>query len=130
MVGANADAAPQVIEIIRSLGLPLGISFNLSRLMVLPHGVSKASGLGGALAPACLGAQRGRRRKRRKRSRLIEACEIGAAVAWGSEALRRWADEIVPGNGPARLPDTFATFFRSRGSRRSGWDAVGYASGP
>ena len=49
VVEAGADVAPQVVDIIRGLGLPLAITFNLSRLMVLPHGVSKASGLQEAL---------------------------------------------------------------------------------
>jgi hypothetical protein len=34
---------------------------------------------------------------------LLEACEIGAAVAWGSETLQRSADEVVPGGGPAAV---------------------------
>lgn len=101
VVDAGADAAPQVVEIIRSLGLPLAITFNVSRLMVLPHGVSKASGLQEALwrlrtsvhnAIAVGNAENDHE--------LLEACEIGAAVAWGSEALKRSADEIVPGDGP------------------------------
>jgi hypothetical protein len=101
VVGASADVAPQLIEIIRGLGLPLAITFNLSRLMVLPHGVSKASGLQEALwrlraslhnAIAVGNAENDHD--------MLDACEIGAAVAWGSEALRRSADEIVPGDGP------------------------------
>lgn len=101
VVGASADVAPQLIEIIRSLGLPLAITFNLSRLMVLPHGVSKASGLQEALwrlraslhnAIAVGNAENDHD--------MLDVCEIGAAVAWGSEALRRSADEIVPGDGP------------------------------
>lgn len=101
VVDAGADVAPQIVEVIRSLGLPLGITFNLGRLMVLPHGVSKASGLREALwrlrtsvhnAIAVGNAENDHE--------LLEICEIGAAVAWGSEALRRSADEIVPGEGP------------------------------
>jgi hydroxymethylpyrimidine pyrophosphatase-like HAD family hydrolase len=101
VVDAGADVAPQVVEIIRSLGLPLAITFNVNRLMVLPHGVSKASGLQEALwrlrtsthnAIAVGNAENDHE--------LLEACEIGAAVAWGSEALRRSADEIVSGDGP------------------------------
>jgi hydroxymethylpyrimidine pyrophosphatase-like HAD family hydrolase len=101
VVDAAAEVAPQVIEIIRSLGLPLAITFNLSRLMVLPYGVSKASGLQEALwrlrasvhnAIAVGNAENDHD--------MLQACEIGAAVAWGSEALRRSADEIVPGDGP------------------------------
>ena len=101
LVEADADAAPQVVDIIRKLGLPLGITFNLGRLMVLPHGVSKASGLQEALwrlrasvhnAIAIGNAENDHQ--------LLAACEIGAAVAWGSETLRRNADEVVPGDGP------------------------------
>lgn len=104
VVEAGADAAPQVVEIIRSLGLPLAITFNLGRLMVLPHGVSKASGLQEALwrlrvsvhnAVAIGNAENDHQ--------LLEVCEIGAAVAWGSEALKRVADEVVPGDGPGAV---------------------------
>ncbi|MGH7389350.1 MAG: HAD hydrolase family protein [Candidatus Rokuibacteriota bacterium] len=104
VIEAGADAAPQVVEIIRSLGLSLAITFNLGRLMVLPHGVSKASGLQEALwrlrasvhnAVAVGNAE--------SDHQLLEGCEIGAAVAWGSEALRRVADEVVSGDGPGAV---------------------------
>jgi hypothetical protein len=36
---------------------------------------------------------------------MLDACEIGAAVAWGSSALQRSADHIVPGSGPADLAE-------------------------
>src|SRR5689334_22012138 len=110
VVEASADAAPQVIEIIRRLGLPFGITFNLGRLIVLPHGVSKASGLQEALwrlrvsvhnAVAIGNAENDHQ--------LLEACEIGAAVAWGSETLQRSADEVVPGGGP----EAVARYIRS-----------------
>ena len=104
VVEAAADAAPQIVEIIRGLGLPLAITFNLGRLMVLPHGVSKASGLQEALwrmrasvhnALAIGNAENDHQ--------LLEVCEIGAAVAWGSETLKRSADEVVPGDGPGAV---------------------------
>lgn len=104
VVEAAADVAPPIVEIIRGLGLPLAITFNLGRLMVLPHGVSKASGLQEALwrlrasvhnAVAIGNAENDHQ--------LLEVCEIGAAVAWGSEALKRAADEIVPGDGPGAV---------------------------
>ncbi len=101
VVDAAADVAPQVVDIIRSLGLPLAITFNLSRLMVLPHGVSKASGLQDALwrlrASVHNTIAAGNAENDHE---LLEACELGAAVAWGSETLRRSADEIVPGDDP------------------------------
>jgi hydroxymethylpyrimidine pyrophosphatase-like HAD family hydrolase len=101
VVEASADDAPQIVEIIRSLRLPLGITFDLGRLMVLPHGVSKGSGLQETLwrlrasvhNTVAIG-------NAENDHQLLEACEIGAAVAWGSEALRRSADEVVPGEGP------------------------------
>lgn len=104
VVGTDADAAPHIVEIIRRLGLPLAITFNLDRLMVLPHGVSKASGLQEALwrlrasvhnAVAIGNAENDHG--------LLEVCEIGAAVAWASDALKRSADEIVPGDGPGSV---------------------------
>ena len=51
VVEADAAAAPEIVQVIRDLGVPLAITFNLGRLMVLPHGVSKASGLEEALWP-------------------------------------------------------------------------------
>jgi hydroxymethylpyrimidine pyrophosphatase-like HAD family hydrolase len=101
IVDASADAAPEVVEIIRNLGLPLAITFNLNRLMVLPHGVSKATGLQevcwrlrislhNAIAVGNAENDHG----------MLAACEIGAAVAWGSDELRRRADEVVPGGEP------------------------------
>src|SRR5437870_1015725 len=101
VVEADADTASHIVEIIRSLGLPLAITFNVGRLMVLPHGVSKASGLQEALwrlrasvhnAVAIGNAENDHQ--------LLEVCEIGAAVAWGSDVLKRSADEVVPGDGP------------------------------
>ena len=104
VIEAEADAAPQIVEIIRRLGLPLGITFNRGRLMVLPHGVSKASGLQEALwrlrasvhnAIAIGNAENDHQ--------LLRACELGAAVAWGSAELQRSADEVVPGDGPGAV---------------------------
>ena len=36
---------------------------------------------------------------------LLDACEVGAAVAWGSPALRAVADEVIAGTGPAAVAD-------------------------
>ena len=40
---------------------------------------------------------------------LLEACEIGVAVSWGSLALQEAADEILMGNGP----EAAATYIRA-----------------
>ena len=50
VVELDAGAAPQVLEIIRQLELPLVLLFNRGRLMVLPQGVGKGAGLREALA--------------------------------------------------------------------------------
>jgi hydroxymethylpyrimidine pyrophosphatase-like HAD family hydrolase len=101
VVEANADTAPRVVEVIRRLGLPLAITFNLGRLMVLPHGVSKASGLQEALWRLRASAHNAIAIGNAENDyEFLEACEVGAAVAWGSEALRRSSDEVVPGDGP------------------------------
>src|SRR5262249_2901071 len=34
---------------------------------------------------------------------LLDACEGGVAVAWGSPALRAVADEVIDGSGPAAV---------------------------
>ncbi|MBM3775884.1 MAG: hypothetical protein FJW37_12090, partial [Acidobacteria bacterium] len=34
---------------------------------------------------------------------LLRACEVGVAVAWGSEALKASADYVLPGEGPAAV---------------------------
>jgi hypothetical protein len=36
---------------------------------------------------------------------LLDACEVGAAVGWGSVPLRAVADEIVTGSGPRAVAD-------------------------
>jgi len=108
VVEAAADTGARILEVIRRLGLPLGISFNRDRLMVLPLAVSKGSGLKQALqwlrasghnAVAIGDAENDQP--------LFEACEVGAAVPWASEAVKRSADEIVP-----KRPDAVARYLR------------------
>jgi hypothetical protein len=36
---------------------------------------------------------------------LLDACEVGAAVSWGSAALRAVADDIIEGAGPPAVAD-------------------------
>lgn len=101
VVDAAADVAPEVVETIRTLGLPLAITFNRSRLMVLPHGVSKATGLQEVFWRLRISAHNAIAVGNAENDHdMLAACEIGAAVAWGSDELRRRADEIVPGHGP------------------------------
>jgi len=106
MVEVDAAAAPDVLAGLHALGLPHGISFDRGKLMLLPHGVSKASGLSEAIfllgaslhnAVAIGGAD--------DDLAMLDVCEIGAAVAWGSSGLQRSADHVIAGSGPAAAAD-------------------------
>jgi hypothetical protein len=110
MVEADAVAAPDVLASLHALGSPHGITFDRGRLTVLPHGVSKAFGLSEAVwrlgtslhnAVAIGDAE--------DDQPMLDVCEIGAAVAWGSSALQRSADHVVPGSGPAAIADYLRT---------------------
>ena len=101
VVEADADTASHIVEIIRLLGRPRAITFNIGWLMVLPHGVSKASGLQEALwRPRASVHNTMAIGNGENDHQLLEVCEIGAAVGWGNDALKRSADEVVPGDGP------------------------------
>lgn len=102
VVELDADAAPQVLAVIRDLELPLVQLFNRGRLMILPPGINKSIGLREALtilrrsvhnAVAIGDAENDHD--------LLATCEIGVAAGWGSGALQRVADEILRGTGPA-----------------------------
>lgn len=104
LVDAHADDAVRLLEVIRALELPLVLSFNRSRVMTLPQGVSKATGLHAALDMV-------RRSVRNTLAigdaendhELLRIAEVGGAVEWGSASLRAAADVVIPGDGPAAL---------------------------
>lgn len=78
IVEADADAAPKILEAIRKLQLPLMPVFNRSRVMVLPQGINKASGLREMLNTLrlslhnCIGIG-----DAENDHALLDACEIG-----------------------------------------------------
>jgi hydroxymethylpyrimidine pyrophosphatase-like HAD family hydrolase len=92
------------LAIIRRLELPLVLLFNRDRLMVLPQSVSKGTGLCEALGAMRLSPHNtvavGDAENDHE---LLAVAEVGAAVAWGSEALQRAADETIMGDGPAAV---------------------------
>lgn len=101
VVEADAAYAGAVLDIVRTLELPLSLHFNRDRLMVLPHGVCKSTGLREVLRAFRLSAHNALAIGDAENDHdLLCACEVGAAVAWGSEALRAAADDLVPGTGP------------------------------
>lgn len=104
VIEADAGAAPQILDAIRKLELPLMLAFNRSRVMVLPQGINKATGLREALNTMRLSLHNciaiG---DAENDCVLLEACEIGVAVGWGSPALQKLADHVLPGDGPEAL---------------------------
>jgi len=104
VVELDAGAAPQVLEIIRQLELPLVLLFNRGRLMVLPQGVGKGAGLREALAILRLSAHNAIGIGDAENDHdLLAACELGVAVEWGSRLLQEAADEVLPGKDPSSV---------------------------
>src|SRR5215468_9613430 len=110
MVEVDAAASGEVLVGLGAVGLPHGVSFEDGRLLLLPHGVSKASGLSEAVwrlgaslhnTVAIGGAA--------DDQPMLDICEIGAAVAWGGSALQRSADHVVAGDSFAGVADYIRT---------------------
>jgi hydroxymethylpyrimidine pyrophosphatase-like HAD family hydrolase len=101
LVDADANEAPRLLEVIRTLQLPLVLIFNAGRVMTLPQGVSKATGLHVALETLRLSARNtvaiGDAENDHE---LLRLAEVGVAVEWGSAALRAGADIVLAGAGP------------------------------
>ncbi len=104
IIEADAADAPRILSIVRALELPLALHFNRNRLMVLPHGVCKSSGLREVLRFFRLSGHNALAIGDAENDHdLLQACEVGAAVAWGSPALLRAADLHVPGERPGAV---------------------------
>jgi hydroxymethylpyrimidine pyrophosphatase-like HAD family hydrolase len=126
LVDADAGDAPRLLEVIRTLELPLVLIFNRGRVMVSPQGVSKATGLHVALDTLRLSARNtvaiGDAENDHE---LLRLAEVGVAVEWGSPALRAGADMVLAGTGPpavaayvTQLAATRSLPSPSRGRRR------------
>ncbi|WP_291987376.1 HAD hydrolase family protein [Luteitalea sp.] len=106
VVEASAEAAHSILALVREMELPLVLLFNRGRLMILPETVSKAAGLREALAGLRLSTHNAIGIGDAENDhRLLEVCEIGVAVGWGSRALKATADEVLEGPGPAAVAD-------------------------
>lgn len=104
VIEADASAAQKILEAIRKVELPLTLTFNRNRVMVLPQGVSKASGLREALNTMRLSLHNCIAIGDAENDyALLEACEIGVAVSWGSKSLQALADYVLHGDGPEAL---------------------------
>jgi hypothetical protein len=103
-VDANAVDAPRLLQVVHELELPLVLIFNGGRVMSMAQGVSKATGLHTALDTLRLSARNTLAIGDRENDHeLLRLAEVGVAVEWGSHALRRAADIVLPGAGPAAV---------------------------
>jgi len=100
LVDASAVDAPRLLQVIHELELPLVLIFNGGRVMTLPQGVSKATGLHTALDMLRLSPRNTLAIGDRENDHeLLRLAEVGVAVEWGSEALRAAADVTLAGEG-------------------------------
>ncbi|HET9193910.1 MAG TPA: HAD hydrolase family protein [Vicinamibacterales bacterium] len=110
LIDADAADGQRLLSVIRGLELPYVLVFNRGRVMVMPQGVSKATGLQTALDMLRLSPRNtvaiGDAENDHE---LLRLAELGAAVKWGSKALQAVADTVVLGEGPR---DT-ATYIRA-----------------
>jgi hydroxymethylpyrimidine pyrophosphatase-like HAD family hydrolase len=107
LVACAAADEPAASEVIRELGLDCRLVRNRGELMILPAGVTKGAGLTEALADMGLSRHNaiGVGDAENDYS-LLDACEIGVAVANAVDAIRAHADVVLSspdGQGVAEL---------------------------
>ena len=101
LIDANAADGHRLLAVIRQLELPYVLVFNRGRVMVLPQGVSKATGLQAALEMLRLSPRNAVAIGDAENDHeLLRLAELGAAVGWGSRVLQSAADAVVPGDHP------------------------------
>jgi hydroxymethylpyrimidine pyrophosphatase-like HAD family hydrolase len=114
LVDVDASHAPTLLDVIRTLELPLVLVFNAGRVMTLGQGVSKASGLQTMLdmlrqSPHNMVAVGDAENDHT----LLQYAGLGAAVSWGSAALQAAADVVVNGSGPPAVAAYIRTLAES-----------------
>ena len=106
LVDLDAEHAHTVLSIIEELGMPLAISFNRNRIMVLPQSVSKSSGIRqildilGTSIHNALGIG-----DAENDYELLQCCEYGVTVEWAPNFLKDKADFVIPGEGPESVAE-------------------------
>ena len=119
VVEADGGVAPAIPDVLRTLHLPLVLSSNRGRLMILPPAVAKSTG---SARPCGRCGSRCTTRWPSATPRTITTCSMPARWGggrWGSPALKAIADEVVEGSGPDAVADYRAASPISRGSRRA-----------
>jgi hydroxymethylpyrimidine pyrophosphatase-like HAD family hydrolase len=101
VIETPAAAAHEVLSVIRKQRLSLAPVFDGDRLLVLPDGISKATGLREVFDDLRLSAHNAIAiGKSEADLRMLELCERGVAVSWGSHVLKAAADDVIEGTGP------------------------------
>ena len=101
LIEADAESAGSVLQAIRALELPYVLVFNRSRVMILPPGIAKSTGLRRALFELRTSLHNTIAIGDAENDHdMLDACEWGVAVGWGSPALCAIADETIDGDGP------------------------------
>jgi hypothetical protein len=104
VIETPAVAAKEVLSIIRQLRLSLVPVFDGDRLLALPDGISKATGLREVFDDLRLSAHNAVAIGDAENDlRMLELCERGVAVSWGSETLTAAADDVIDGTGPGAV---------------------------
>jgi len=104
LVEADASASATLIDVIHALELPLVLTFNRGRVMALPQAIGKSTGLRHALTTLRISIHNTLAIGDAENDHdLLDACEVGVAVEWGSAALRAVADDVIPGSGPSAV---------------------------
>lgn len=113
IVETDGGAAPVVLEVLHRLQLPLMLAFNRGRLMVLPPAVAKSTGLREALRSIRVSLHNTIAIGDAENDHdMLDACEVGVAVGWGSPALMAVADEVIEGRGPDAVAQYIDTVSR------------------
>jgi hypothetical protein len=104
VVESDATFAVAIEASIRRAGVPYGLIFNRTRVMALPIGINKATGLREAARALDLSLRTTIAIGDGENDEdLLNAAGVGVAVSWGSDFLRASADEVLHGNGPAAV---------------------------
>lgn len=84
LVDADANEASKLLDVIRTLEVPIVLNFNGGRVMASPQGVSKATGLKAALDTLRLSPRNTLAIGDRENDHeLLRLAEVGVAVEWG-----------------------------------------------
>jgi hydroxymethylpyrimidine pyrophosphatase-like HAD family hydrolase len=104
LVDASAADAGRLLQAIQALELPLVLLFNRGRVMTLPQGISKATGLHATLSMLRLSSRNTLAIGDAENDHaLLQLAEVGAAVQWGSRVLQSVADVVVQGGDPGAV---------------------------